>query len=180
MNTKYKLLGAGLLLLAVALGCYKLLHKDSLGSASPAGTTNSTPKMNQIVCANTSTTTYASFLNGDANDRVVTSLSLYIQLATTTGTDMSAFNNIGAGTSSNAVATSTSGLFWSGSVSTTSANIYIPASIAATTASSTAGGNPYVITSDANRVWASGSYLNFKANATSSGYCTAAVHYLAE
>jgi len=176
MNKKYKIIVSVLAIAILVVLCYRLFH-NSLAGANPAGTTNSSPRSAQIVCNNTATTTYASLLNSDANDRVVVGFQFFFTgYATATP-----FAALGAGTSSNAVATSTTNLFFNSAISTTTDPVYLSASQVSTAFSSTTNtGTVNLIASDAARVWTAGSYLNFKANATSTGYCTVKVDYLPE
>jgi hypothetical protein len=172
MNTKEKVIGL-VLIVGVIIGWVAILESGRTpiaGIGAPVGTTNTTPRMVQTVTANLSTTTYATFLNTDGNDRIVTSVEYLM-----TGYGNSPFTTLQAATNTNPITIGTNYLINWGTISTTTDPVYIAAGQVANQASST-----YNIASNAVRIWAAGSYLNFVANATTSGYGTISVKYLSE
>ena len=58
---------------------FKLMNPTVLAGGSATGTTNSSPRIAQVVLSNTSTTTYTSILNTDSNDRLVVGVDFFLQ-----------------------------------------------------------------------------------------------------
>lgn len=127
------------------------------------GDTQSTPKMIQAVCNNAATTTYTSFYNSDANDRIASNVDIYVEASST-----SPLASMTAGTSTNSVTVPVAN-FFNNNTATSTLPVYVSTSSPANT-----GVTP------ANRIWPSGTYLNFVANATTSGYCAIKVNYIAK
>lgn len=137
----------------------------TIGTGSAIGTTNSTQRIAQAVCNNQATTTYVSFLNSNATDRVMTSIELFMTGYQSTTTLFA----VDVGTSTVAVGTSSTNYFLhatNGQIATSTDPVYF----ASTTPTTTNG----------NRIWATGSYLNVVANATTTGYCTVKINYFQE
>lgn len=150
--------------------------------ASPAGTTFNTAKTASCEAgSNTqSTTTYCSLLNGDANARIIKSAFCTIQDFNSASNPNNAAVNVG-----------TTGLLIQAATSTVASNIFAGTAtntnfiynyVAATSSntnyfynsSSSPGiiGSPFLPQATSTRFWASGTYVNFVANATTSNTAT--------
>lgn len=160
MNKTITSIIAVVALIVGVIGGHVFWGQSLVGGASAVGTSNSTQRIAQLVCNNVATTTYASFLNSDAQDRVITSVDFFF-----TGYGNSPFSSLSAGTSTGVAGTSAT-LVFNAAIATTTDPTYVSTS----TPSATVG----------SRVWAAGSYLNFFGNATSAGNCVIKVAYIAE
>lgn len=134
--------------------------------ASPTGTTFNTAKTAMIVFAPTSNTASStSILNGDANDRIIKQAQYDCTGATFTSTISLASVLFEAATTTIA----NEGLLGNGNLAMYS------------TMSTSSGNEAFAATSTqaaSNRRWASGTYLTFSSNATSTGLsCTIGVDY---
>jgi hypothetical protein len=148
--------------------------------ASPAGTTSQTAKFAGVV-ANLLTIgangTSSSILNGDANDRYITSIDAGCeglgQSNTTAGGALANLLMKAATTSTaNPPAITNTNLIGVGqtTIGTTTGNFVSASSTAAGTSGSS--GSTLV-----NNIWAAGSYLTFTVNATNTAACTFGVKY---
>jgi hypothetical protein len=157
MKTYLKVIIGVLAVLAVAGAYFYPIAKEK-ATLGATGDTNSSHRLNSIVFTGSATTTFASFYNNDATDRIITSEDFYYAgVASTSQLVISA-----------ATSTSPYGL---NSNTNYSANWATLTSSPQYTASTT-------ITS-AYRVWPSGTYLNFISNGTTtSGSGQIAVRYI--
>lgn len=170
MKNKYNIIVTIIAVVVIVLLGIKIFSHNTIG-ASAVGTTDSNQRIAQIICNNTATTTYASMYNSDTNDRLVENVKFYFTASTT-----SPFANLEVGTSSGIVGASQT-MIAQTALATSTLPIYADASqISGVVGSST---QP-VFVSNIGRTWNAGSYLNFTANATSTGYCFVSVIYAAE
>lgn len=171
----------GVALLASIVGGAVVAHYSSsnivnqyttTGLGSPVGTTFGTAKVAQINWTLSTSATSTAILNTDAFDRIVDQT---FYSCTGVGTSRVAFSGAGTLATNGLVitaATSSAALI----VPTTNVNLVMANILATTTApvsymaSTTVVGVP-------SRIWASGSYMNFEANATNTAACTVGVYY---
>ncbi len=178
--TKQTLVSLGVAV-AIVLGVAGLFYPKSVsqtvtqlvqGGGSPAGSTFNTAKVATIVWApqsNSASTT--ALYNGDSSDRIITSAQYDCTGASFTAANAVAYLRFTAATTS-APTNSTLG----------STNLVLDNNVGSSTAevfmASTTPGSTVIA---GTRRWASGSYLQFDTNATSTGLtCLIGVNYLAD
>lgn len=142
-------------------------------AGSPVGSTFNTAKVAASVMAPaTASATSTSLLNSDASDRYI--LDVFANCASV-GTSQTYLTGAGlttagwlliVSTSSASTQTAPNANAWGLSIATTTPNSFNITGAATTT--------PAI-----NRVWATGSYLQFTFNATNTASCIPGVHYLA-
>lgn len=174
-TTKGILAIVGAVLVAWAIwGAYQYPQaqpQQQLAGTSAVGSTFSNAKYYAINAAFTSGTS-TSILNGDANDRIVTSLRY---ACSGIGTSQRGF--VGGGLNQWVLQAATSS---SATASTTNTNLVFNTAIPTTTVLAQMSSSTQVLGGNfPNNIWASGSYLVFYANATNTAACTVGVDVLA-
>lgn len=162
-------------IVAIAIvGAYffpKSTHTTVL-QAGAVGDTNSTQRIAQIVMDMT-TTTPASILNGDATDRIITSIDYYLASLTSVTSNGSGLANFTflLSTSTNVYTAASANYLLNTTVATTTAQLFVASTTPGNTALATLAGVN-------TRVWKAGTYLNVFANGTSTATGTIKISYI--
>lgn len=188
MKTSTKIIVGAVIVLALfgafGLGWYLHQNHELVGAVSPAGTTNSTPRIAQITFApSTGNATSTSMLNTDANDRVISTVDescvgLGVSQTGWTGAGLLSLGLIFTASTSSVPTPVNNGtlantnyvLDNSNTIATTTPALYFIAS----STPGAIGNNPTF------RIWNAGSYLTIQANATNTASCQIRVGYLPE
>lgn len=180
-NNKLTAVLGTILIVMVAIVLVKVLDTHQTVGASANGVTNSTQRIASLSCNTniSATTTIASFLNSDSNDRLIEGITVWL-----IPTSTSPIANIEVGTSTGPAGNSATVVAQT-TISTTTLPLFIDVS----TITGVSSSSQPVFISNAVRSWAANSYLNFTLNATSAvatnipaseNSCLVVVKYAAE
>lgn len=164
------------IVLTFVIACFGLLYPKydasltASGTSSTSGVTNNSAKIASITMALSSATS-SSILNTDATDRIVESGfyscdNLTTVLAPYTGGGFAALSFEAATTSAAA----------SSATAVTNANAAFKSTVATSSSFGFVASSTYAAAFP--RVWATGSYMTFWSNATTTASCTIGLHYI--